>query len=50
MRVKIGKVDFARNFSLAGRKSFDYQVLIGRNIIYGNAVVDISKKYLQPVK
>ncbi|QSH40023.1 RimK/LysX family protein [Lentisphaerota bacterium ZTH] len=50
MRIRIGKLDFVRNFTLANRTRFDYQVLVGRNIILGNAVVDVSKKHLQPTK
>ncbi len=50
MRFKIGNQELIKNFSLANRDRFEYQVLIGRNVIYGNAVVDVSKKHLQPTK
>ena len=46
MTVKIGKVTLTREFSLANRKNFEYQVLIGRNIIAGTAAVDPSKRNL----
>ena len=46
MTVRIGKVTLTREFSLANRKNFEYQVLIGRNIIAGAAAVDPSRRNL----
>lgn len=42
MTVKFGDETFKANFSLADRKDFDYQALVGRNIIGGRAIVDIT--------
>ena len=45
MDVKMGKEVFSAVFSLADRKSFDYQGLIGRNILTGKFIVDTSTSY-----
>jgi len=42
MSVKFGGETFKAYFSLADRSDFDYQALVGRNIINGRAMVDIS--------
>lgn len=42
MRVKFGGETFDAQFSLADRSDFDYQALIGRNILMGRAIVDVS--------
>ena len=42
MDVKFGKETFTANFSLAQRDKFEYQALIGRNILTGRAIVDTS--------
>jgi len=46
MRIRMGDVDMEREFSLADRSDFEFQVLIGRNVLEGNAVVDVSKSNL----
>ncbi|MFV0627395.1 MAG: ATP-dependent zinc protease [Alphaproteobacteria bacterium] len=40
MDIKIGNQTFKEKFSLAEREKFKYQVLIGRNILNGRAIVD----------
>lgn len=40
MTVKMGKEKIAAQFSLSDRSKFEYQVLIGRNILKGRAIVD----------
>lgn len=40
--VKIGKQIIKAKFSLAKREKFDYQLLIGRNILTGRAIVDTA--------
>ncbi len=45
MEVKMGKEVFNAFFSLADRESFDYQGLIGRNILTGRFIVDTSTSY-----
>ena len=42
MDVKMGKEKFKAEFTLAERPHFDYQTLVGRNILNGRMVVDVS--------
>ncbi len=42
MDVKFGDETFEANFSLAKRDKFEYQALVGRNILTGRAIVDTS--------
>ena len=42
MQVKFAGETFNARFSLADRSEFDYQALVGRNILMGRAVVDVS--------
>ncbi len=42
MTVKIGKEKITTQFSLADREKFEYQALIGRNILKGRAIVDTA--------
>lgn len=42
MDVKMGAERFKANFTVAEREKFDYQLLIGRNILNGRAIVDVS--------
>ena len=42
LNVKFGGKTIKADFTLAQREKFDYQVLIGRNILTGRAVVDTS--------
>lgn len=42
MDLKIADKIITENFSLAHRDKFEYQVLIGRNILTGRALVDTS--------
>ena len=42
MDVKFGKETFTATFSLAKRDKFEYQALVGRNILTGRAIVDTS--------
>lgn len=42
MDVKFGSETFTTIFSLADRTKFEYQALIGRNILSGRALVDTS--------
>ena len=40
--IKFGGQIIKAEFTLAQREKFDYQVLIGRNIISGRAIVDVA--------
>lgn len=44
MEVKLGGEKFKAEFTLADRRKFQYQMLLGRNILGGRAVVDVSVK------
>lgn len=42
MDVRLGKEVFSADFTLANREKFNYQALIGRNIINGRFIIDSS--------
>ena len=42
MDVRMGKDTFVTEFTLNERHDFEYQGLIGRNILSGRAIVDVS--------
>lgn len=42
MDVKMGGESFKANFTVAEREKFEYQTLVGRNILNGRAIVDVS--------
>ena len=43
LRVRIGKETVTGEFTLSDRDEFEYPVLLGRNILSGLAVVDVSR-------
>ena len=45
MAVKMGGEVFSAVFSIADRSNFDYQGLVGRNILTGRFLVDTSTSY-----
>lgn len=45
MDVKMGGETFSALFTIADRSSFDYQGLVGRNILTGRFIVDTSTSY-----
>lgn len=45
MNVKMGKEVFSAVFSIADRSNFDYESLVGRNILTGRFIVDTSTSY-----
>lgn len=45
MSVKMGGETFTATFTIADRSGFDYQGLIGRNILTGRFIVDTSTSY-----
>lgn len=44
LNIKIGYLTLEREFTLTDRSAFDYQVLLGRNLLSGIAVVDVTRK------
>jgi len=45
LTIELGQQKMKREFTLADRVKFKYPVLIGRNVLTGHYVVDVSKKY-----
>jgi len=43
LEIRMGPQTMETEFSLANREDFEFQVLIGRNVLEGNAIVDVSK-------
>jgi hypothetical protein len=51
MRLNISSLSYLVELSLTDRGQYEYPVLIGRNYLKGNAIVDVAKKYTQkPIK
>jgi len=51
MRLNISSLSYLIELSLTDRGQYEYPILIGRNYLKGNEIVDPSKKYTQkPVK
>ena len=47
MDVRLGELSLSGEFSLADRRAMTYPLLIGRNFLAGNALVDVSREYIQ---
>lgn len=45
LKVKLGKIDMIREFTLADRTKYTFPVLIGRNVLSGKYLVDVNRKY-----
>lgn len=45
LNFRIGKIDETVDVTLADRGDFDYSVLVGRNFLTDNAIVDVSRKF-----
>lgn len=45
MDVRMGNEVFSAVFSIADRSNFDYEALVGRNILTGRFIVDTSTSY-----
>ena len=50
LRVVIGEIEERVEFSLVDRANFEFQVLIGRNLLKDYAIVDVSKDHLSVKK
>lgn len=46
LTLQLGKVSKTVEVTLANRENFKYPILVGRNFLQGNFVVDVSKEYL----
>lgn len=45
LELSMGGLKMKREFSLTDRSKFKFPVLIGRNVLFGKFVVDVSRKY-----
>lgn len=45
LKVSLANIEMEREFTLADRSKYDFPVLIGRNILSGKYLVDVSRKY-----
>lgn len=45
LNLRIGKIDETVDVTLADRGDFDYSVLVGRNFLTDNAIIDVSRKF-----
>ncbi len=43
LHIRMGGYETLQEFSLADRENFSYQVLIGRNLLTGTAIIDVSR-------
>lgn len=43
LRIRLGHLEMEREFSLADRSNFRYQVLLGKNVIAGSAAIDVTR-------
>ncbi|MBD3789956.1 MAG: ATP-dependent zinc protease [Campylobacterales bacterium] len=48
LKLILGNVAQNVNVTLADRSNFQYQLLIGRNLLYDHFAVDVSQKYTTP--
>jgi hypothetical protein len=46
MRIRLGELTELIEMSLSDRSDFEFPVLIGRNFLTDNAVVDVSKQFV----
>ncbi len=44
LKIKLGGKNITEEFTLADRSSFEYPILVGRNLLKNTFVVDVSKK------
>ncbi len=44
LKASLGKIELYREFSLTDRSAFTYPVLIGRNFLGGEFIVDVTRK------
>jgi len=49
LRIRIGALETNAEFTVADRSSLSSPVLIGRNILEGRALVDVSREFIQPL-
>lgn len=46
LKIKIGKQEHLVNFTLADRKDMNFPILLGRNLLENNYLVDVSQKFI----
>ncbi len=45
LKISLGDIEMAREFTLADRSKYTFPVLIGRNVLSGQYLVDVSRKF-----
>ncbi len=50
LRLKIGDIERYIEVSLTDRSKYEFPVLVGRNLLRGEMVVDVSKSYTTDIK
>ena len=45
LKVSLANIEMEREFTLADRSKYEFPVLIGRNVLKGKYLVDVSQKY-----
>lgn len=48
LRVRIGDIQDTFEFTLSGSSDLDHQIVLGRNFLKDIALVDVSKRFVQP--
>ena len=47
LQIRLGDQGLHGEFSLSDRRNMSYPLLLGRNLLAGNALVDVSREYVQ---
>ena len=45
LKISLGSIEMEREFTLADRSKYTFPVLIGRNVLSGKYLVDVSRKF-----
>ena len=48
LRIQLGEIDESVEFTLADRSHLETEVLLGRGFLTDLAIVDVSRKFIQP--
>lgn len=50
MKVRLGRFEERVEFTLTDRSKYEFPILVGRNLLEGNAVIDVSQSYAAETK
>lgn len=45
LKIKLGRTEMEREFTLADRSQFEFPLLVGRNVLTGKYLVDVNRRY-----